>query len=89
MRLPVRVKPMDFFFVCQNKMSDNKPVKTLTASATLTGLAATIGWVAKKVIKKPMTSDPSSNLMNYVKFIVVITASIVAKLCLGDQKIYN
>ena len=67
-------------------MSDNKPVKTLTASATLTGLAATIGWVAKKVIKKPMTSDPSSNLMNYVKFIVVITASIVAKQCLGDQK---
>ena len=60
-------------------MSDNKPVKTLT------GLAATIGWVAKKVIKKPMTSDPSSNLMNYVKF----TASIVAKQCLGDQKIYN
>ena len=57
-------------------MSDNKLVKTLTNSATLTGLAAGIGWVAKKVIKEPMISDPSSNLMNYVKFTVVIAASI-------------
>ena len=31
---------------------------------------------AKKVIKEPMTSDPSSNLMNYVKFTFVIAASI-------------
>ena len=44
-------------------MSDNKLVKTLTNSANLTELAATIGLVAKKVIKEPMTSDLSSNLM--------------------------
>ena len=42
-------------------MSDNKLVKTLTDSA------AGIGFLAKKVIKEPMTSDPSSNLMNYVE----------------------
>ena len=36
--------------------------------ATLTGLATRIGLVAKKFIKEPMTSDPGSNLMNYVKF---------------------
>ena len=60
-------------------MSDNKLVKTLANSATLTGLAAGIGWVAKKVIKEPMISDPSSNLMNYVKFTVVIAASISVK----------
>ena len=68
-------------------MSDNKLVKTLTNSATLTGLAAGIGWVAKKVIKEPMISDPSSNLMNYVKFIVVIAASIAVKQYLENQKI--
>ena len=55
-------------------MFHNKLVKTLTDSAISTGLVAGIGWVAKKVIKEPMTSDPSSNLMNYaekryVKFI--------------------
>ena len=60
-------------------MSDNNIVKTLSSSATLTGLAAGIGWVAKKVIKEPMISDPSSNLMNYVKFTVVIAASISVK----------
>ena len=60
-------------------MSDNKLVKTLTDSATLTGLAAEIGWVVKKVIKEPMSSDPSSNLMNYVQLTVVIVASIAIR----------
>ena len=68
-------------------MSDNKLVKTLANSATLTGLAAGIGWVAKKVIKELMISDPSSNLMNYVKFTVVIAASIAVKQYLENQKI--
>ena len=74
-QIPGRVKRMDFFCL-PKKMSDNKLVKTLTDSVTLTRLAAGIGWVAKKVIKEPMTSDPSSNLMNYVKFTFVIAASI-------------
>ena len=47
---------------------DNKLVKTLTDAATITGLADGFVWIANKVIKEPMTSDPSSNLMNYVKF---------------------
>ncbi|PFX14367.1 hypothetical protein AWC38_SpisGene21476 [Stylophora pistillata] len=54
---------------------------------TLTGLAAGIGWVAKRVIKEPMTSDPSSNLMNYVKFTHVIAGSMAAKKYLEEQKI--
>ena len=66
-------------------MFDNILVRTLTDSATLTGLAAGIGWVAKKVIKEPMTSDPSSNLMNHVKFTVRIAASIAAKKYLEEQ----
>ena len=60
-------------------MSDNKLVKTLTDAAGITGLVAGIGFLARKVIKKPMTSDPSSNLMNYVKFTVVIVASLATK----------
>ena len=60
-------------------MSDNKLVKTLTDAATVTGLAAGIGFLAKKVINESMTSDPSSNLMNYVKFTVVIAASLATK----------
>lgn len=68
-------------------MSDCKLVKTSSDSATLTRLIARIGWVAKKVIKEPMISDPSSNLMKYVKFTVVIAASIAAKQYLEDEKI--
>ena len=68
-------------------MSDNKLVKTLTDAATITGIAAGYGWIAKKVIKEPMTSDPSVNLMNYVKFTVVVAASIATKQYLEDQKI--
>ena len=39
-------------------MSDNKLVKTLTDAAGITGLAAGIGFLAKKVIKEPMTLIP-------------------------------
>ena len=67
-------------------MSDNKLVKTLTDAATVTGLAAGIGFLAKKVINESMTSDPSSNLMNYVKFTVVIAASLATKDYLEKQK---
>ena len=57
-------------------MSDNKLVNTITDAAFLTGLAAGIGWIAKKVVKENFTSDPSSNAMNYVKFTVVMAAAL-------------
>jgi len=68
-------------------MSDNKLVKTVIEAATLTGLAAGIGWVAKKVVKENFTSDPSSSVMNYVKFTAVMAGSIALKKYLEDQKI--
>ena len=68
-------------------MSENKLVKTLTDAATVTGLAAGMGWIAKKVIKEPMTSDPSSSFMNYLKFTVIIAASMATKKYLEEQKI--
>jgi len=67
-------------------MSDNKLVKTIMDAATLTGLAAGIGWVAKKVVKENFTSDPSSSPMNYVKFTAVMAGSIAIKEYLEDKK---
>ena len=68
-------------------MSDNKLVKTIMDSAALTGIAAGIGWIAKKTVKENFTQDPSSNLMNYAKFTAVMAVSIWAKKYLEDQKI--
>ena len=67
-------------------MSDNKLVKTLTDAATVTGLAAGIGFLAKKVINESMTSDPSSNLMNYVKFTVVMPLLWRRRIILKNKK---
>jgi len=67
--------------------SNNKLVKTVLDAATLTGLAAGIGWVAKKVVKVNFPSDPSSNAMNYVKFTAVMAGSIALKQYLEPQKI--
>ena len=68
-------------------MSDNKLVKTILEAATLTGIVAGIGWISKKVVKENLTSDPSSNFMNYGKFTAVMAASIALKKYLEDQKI--
>ena len=67
--------------------SNNKLVQTIIDAATLTGLAAGIGWASKKVVKENVTQDPSSSVMNYVKFTAVMAASIAAKKYLEDQKI--
>ena len=68
-------------------MSDNKLVKPVIEAATLTELAAGIGWSAKKVVKENFTSDPSSSAMNYVKFSIVMAGSIALRQYLEDQKI--
>ena len=36
-------------------MTDNKLVKTILDAATLTGIAAGMGWIAKKVVKENLT----------------------------------
>ena len=70
-------------------MSDNKLVQTILDAATLTGIVAGIGWIVKKVAKENLTPDPSSNVMNYVKFTAVMATSIAAKKYLEDQKILS
>ena len=65
-------------------MSDKKLVKTILDGATPTGIVAGIGWATKK---ENLTSDPRSNVMNYVKFTAVMTGAIALKKYLEDQKI--
>ena len=67
-------------------MSDSKLVKTVLNAATLTGIAAGIGWVVKKVAKENFTSDPSSSAVNYVQFTAVTAGSVALKQYLQDQK---
>ena len=68
-------------------MSDNELVTTILDAATLIGIAAGIGWIAKKVAKESFTPDLSRNVMNYAKFTAVMAASIALKKYLEDQKI--
>ena len=68
-------------------MSDNKLVNTILDAATLTDIVAGIGWIAKKIAKENFTPDPSSNVMNYVKFTAAMAASIALKKYLEDQQI--
>ena len=62
-------------------------MKTILDAATLTGIVAGIGWIAKKVAKENFTPDASSNVMNYAKFPTVMAGSIALKKYLEDQKI--
>ena len=68
-------------------MSDNKLVKTILDAATLTALAAGIGLIVRKVAKENFTADPSSNVVNYVKFTGVMAGSIWLKNWLQGEKI--
>ena len=68
-------------------MSYNKLVKTILDAATLTGLSAGIGRIVRKVTKENFTADPSSKVMNYVKFTGVMSGSISLKNWLQGEKI--
>ena len=56
-------------------------------AATLTGLAAGIGWASKKVLKEELTANPATNVMNWVKFTAVMAGSLALKNYLEDKKI--
>ena len=81
------IAAIENYFFHLYTMSDNKLVKTIMDAATLTGLAAGIGWAAKKAVKETFTADPSSNVMNYVKFTAVMAGSITLKDYLMKEKI--
>ena len=68
-------------------MAENKLVKTVTGSVVLVGLSTGMGWLAKKALKESFIGDPSTNVMNFVKWVVTITVSMYDKNYLEDQKI--
>ena len=72
----------------KSKMAErSKLVQTVIDAAVLVGLSAGIGWVGKKVLKESFTNDPSSNVMNYVKWVGVLSSSIYLKDYLQDKKV--
>ena len=68
-------------------VEQSKIVKTVTEAAVLVGLSTGIGWVVKKVLKETFTGDPSASFMNYGKWVVVISVSILLKDYLQDKKV--
>ena len=70
-------------------MSENKFVRIVTDSAVLVGIAAAVGYVAKKVMKEKgsFIGDPSSGIDDYGKWVVVVSVSTYIKIYLEDQKI--
>ena len=67
--------------------TDNKLVKTLLDSATLTGLTAGIGWAAKEAFRRSFTGNPSESFENYAMLTVALAGSIALKKYLEDEKI--
>ena len=67
--------------------TENKLVKTFMDSAVLVGLCAGVGWVGRKTMKESFISDPSSNITNYGKWVLVLGSSMYLKKYLEDQKI--
>ena len=82
-----KLPQLKIIFFCLYTMSDNKLVKTITDAATLTGLAAAIGYAVKKIMKENLTADPAGNVMNYVKFTAVMAGSVALKNYLEKEKI--
>ena len=68
-------------------MAENKLVKTVIGSVVLIGLSAGIGWLGKKILKESFIGDPSTSIMNFGRWVLVLTTSTYGKNYLEDQKI--
>ena len=68
-------------------MAENKLVKTITTAAVLIGLSAVMSYIGKKTLRETLTGDPSSSIMNYGKWVGVLSSSMYLKNYLEDQKI--
>ena len=64
----------------------NKLVKTVTDSAVMVGLAAGVGYIAKKKLKENFLGDQSTSVMNYGKWTAFLAGSMALKTYLEDQK---
>ena len=76
-------KPLDIY---SSIAENNKLMKTITDAATITRLAAGMGWLAKKVLKEQFTGDQSASVVNYVKMTAAVATSLAVKDSLEDKK---
>ena len=67
--------------------SENKLVSNAKEAVALVAISAGIGYAVKKALRKAVTSDPSSSLMNAVEWTGVMIGAIYARDYLKDQKI--
>ena len=65
--------------------TETKIAKVATDSAAIVGIAAGIGFIAKKATKESFINDPSSSFMNYAKWVLVLAGSLYAKSYLEDK----
>ena len=65
----------------------SKIMKTVEYALELVGAAALIGWGGKKVLKETLTGDPSSSFMNFIKWVGVMSGSILGIDYLKDKKV--
>ena len=64
----------------------NKLVKTVTDSAVMVGLAAGVGYFAKKMLKENFLGNPSTSVMNYGKWTAILAGSMTLKLILRIRR---
>ena len=64
----------------------NKLGKTVTDSAVMVGLAAGVGYIAKKMLKENFLGDPSTSVMNYGKWTAILAGSMTLKLILRTRR---
>ena len=62
-------------------------MNNIKESLALVALSAGIGWTTKKVLKRSVTNDPSTNMMNMAEWVAVMTGAIYARDYLVDQKV--
>ena len=55
----------------------NKLVKTVTDSAVMVGLAAGVGYIAKKMLKENFLGNPSTSVMNYGKWTAILAGLLL------------
>ena len=66
---------------------ENKCVKIATDITVLIALVTGVGYLGKKILNENFLGDPSSNIMNFLKFTGTLAGSMELKTYLEDQKI--
>ena len=62
-------------------------MKTVTGSVVLVGLSTGMGWLGKKALRESFIGDPSTSIMNYGKWVLVLSIAMYVKTYLEDKEI--